>query len=523
MNKQPITDNYDFEYLIHSGANYVDKTGYLHQLVTGKSTCFFLSRPRRFGKSLTISTLKQLFRGRRELFTGLTIDAMGYDWRAYPVVHLNMAEMDATSAMPFTEGIRIQLAKNATALGIELLTTTHPGYLFEDLLRKAAASTPTGKVVLLIDEYDAPLVNNIDQPHLEEIRAILENFYSQIKSLNEILRFTFMTGVTRFSKVSVFSKLNHMVDLSMDLDYATMLGYTQEELDLYFGERMEELAKKRGIGVEALKQKIKVWYNGYRFHPLASTLYNPVSIGRFLTQNEFENWWFETGSPSFLMKQLRKKPINYFDLLHKPVGRELINSFDPARIEARSLLFQTGYLTIASAENEDDTGWWYTLGFPNKEVELSLSTYLAAELGAGDTSESLYAARTLARMIRRGDTAGIFETLHAHLAAIPYDALALNEGNFKSLLFLLFRMAGVIVSAEHYTNKGRVDLVIEAPEHYYIFEYKYNQSAAEAMAQIHHKGYYEQFLNQGKQIHLVALNYDPKQRNIGSDRFEELL
>lgn len=524
MRKEITTSDYDFKELIEGNQFYADKSDFLHKLVTTHRGCFFLSRPRRFGKSLMLSTLKYIFEGKRNLFAGLKIDQLAYDWKVYPVIHLNIAKMSYSSKEEFVYELSATLYAIAQSMKLTLPIKGSPGFLFGALLDEAAAQSPMGKVVLLIDEYDAPLVNTIGKPHYESLRDTLYNFYGHIKSSNSNLRFTMITGVTRFTKVSIFSALNHMEDISMNLEYATMFGYTQVELEEYFGDRMEELAQKRGIDVEALKQKIKVWYNGYRFHPLAPTLYNPVSIGQFLNQNEFENWWFDTASPTFLIKELRKKPTNYFDMLHKPVGREVLNTFDASRIDSRSLLFQSGYLTIVDAINEeDDTGWWFTLGFPNKEVELSLNTYLAAELGTGDTSDSLYAARTLARLIRRGDTEGIFETIHAHFAAIPYDALALDEGNFKSLLFFLFRMAGVIVSAEHYTNKGRVDMVIEAADHYYIFEYKYNQSSAEAMAQIHRKGYYEQFRGQGKQLHLVALNYDPIARNIAEDWLEEVL
>ncbi|MGL5893133.1 MAG: AAA family ATPase, partial [Bacteroidales bacterium] len=210
--KPAITDTYDFKYLIESGANYVDKTEYLHKLVSSISNTYFLSRPRRFGKSLAVSTLKYIFQGRRDLFAGLKIDSMNYDWVEYPVVNLNMSELNHTSAELFTNELNDSLYKIADSLNIALARNISSGLLFRDILHNAASQSPTGKVVLLIDEYDAPLVNNIDAPHLEDIRAILENFYIQIKAANSVLRFTFMTGVTRFSKVSVFSKLNHMID-----------------------------------------------------------------------------------------------------------------------------------------------------------------------------------------------------------------------------------------------------------------------------------------------------------------------
>ncbi|MGL5894558.1 MAG: AAA family ATPase, partial [Bacteroidales bacterium] len=398
------TSNYDFAYLIENDMMYVDKTDYLYQLAESKNNCFFLSRPRRFGKSLAVSTLKYIFQGRRDLFAGLKIDSMNYDWVEYPVVNLNMSELKHDSKDSFSRSLLKSLKQVALDLDVVIDTDDEFGDIFRDILHNAASQSPTGKVVLLIDEYDAPLVNNIDAPHLEDIRAILENFYIQIKAANSVLRFTFMTGVTRFSKVSVFSKLNHMIDISMDIDYATMFGFTQAELESHFGDRIAQLAEQEGVEVGEMLHMIKRWYNGYCFHRLSDTVYNPVSVGRFMNHGEFNNWWFETGSPSFLIKQLRKKPISYFDLLHEPVSEDFVGSFDPANIDARSLLFQTGYLTIASAERELGFGWVYILKFPNLEVETSLTRYLMAELGGSDIDKPIHTVRPLVRALRQGDS-----------------------------------------------------------------------------------------------------------------------
>jgi len=512
-----LTDNYDFKYLIDSGANYVDKTDSLHKLISSPSNTFFLSRPRRFGKSLTVSTLSYIFTGRRELFAGLKIDAMDYDWREYPVVNLNMSKMNYSTSEDFINELKDSLFDIADTLSVTVSKEAKPGLIFNEILTKAAAQSPTGKVVLLIDEYDAPLVNNIDAPHLEEIRAILENFYIQIKAANSVLRFTFMTGVTRFSKVSVFSKLNHMIDISMDIDYATMLGFTQSELEVHFGERVAQIAQEEGMEYDSMLSKIKLWYNGYRFHHKSGTVYNPVSVGRFMNHGEFKNWWFETGSPGFLIKQLRKKPISYFDLLHEPVSEDFIGSFDPANIDARSLLFQTGYLTIDTAESEVGFGLLYTMRFPNLEVETSLTRHLMAELGSSDIDKPIHTVRPLVRALRNGDSEALYEILYAHFASIPYDAPVLNEGNFKALVYFIFRMAGVNIGAEQITNWGRADLVIELPSRIYIIELKYNRTADEAMDQINQRRYFEKYQSQGKEIHLLAMNFSSEDRNISKD------
>ncbi|MGL4519403.1 MAG: AAA family ATPase [Phocaeicola sp.] len=516
--KPAITDTYDFKYLIERGANYVDKTEYLQRLVTSISNTFFLSRPRRFGKSLTVSTLKYIFQGRRDLFAGLKIDSMDYDWQEYPVVDLNMSRMNHSSAELFNKALINQLKNNADALSVTFPDTTDCGVIFEHILTKAAALSPTGKVVLLIDEYDAPLVNNIDAPHLEEIRAILENFYIQIKAANAILRFTFMTGVTRFSKVSVFSKLNHMIDISMSQYYATMFGFTQSELEAHFGERMVQLAKNEEVEYCEMVSLVRRWYNGYRFHYLADTVYNPVSVGRFMEDGEFENWWFETGSPTFVIKQLQKQNVNYFDLLHEPISKEMLNHFDPAHLEARSLMYQTGYLTIAKGKKSGaGRSVRLFLDFPNLEVEQSYSTYLLALLSNKSYTETLHYADLLSEAVESGDLPEVVRVLKSHLAAIPYDGRIQSEGVFKSMIYLLLRMAGLMVTVEKYSNLGRMDTIIETQNEVYIFEYKYGKSAAEAMKQIEDMRYAEQFVAKGKQICLVAMNYDLTIHNIGDD------
>ncbi|MGL4520253.1 MAG: AAA family ATPase, partial [Phocaeicola sp.] len=461
--------------------------------------------------------LSYIFQGRRDLFAGLKIDSMDYDWMEYPVVNLNMSKMNYSSPEDFTNELKDSLFDIADSLSITVSKEAKPGLIFNDILTKAAAQSPTGKVVLLIDEYDAPLVNNIDAPHLEEIRAILENFYIQIKAANSVLRFTFMTGVTRFSKVSVFSKLNHMVDISMDKAYATMLGFTQTELETHFGERVAQLAQEEDMEYDSMLSKIKLWYNGYRFHHKGETVYNPVSVGRFMNQGEFKNWWFETGSPSFLIQQLRKKPISYFDLLHEPVSEDFVGSFDPAKIDARSLLFQTGYLTIDTAESEGSWGLFYTLKFPNIEVEVSMTRYLMAELGSSNIDKPFETIRPLVKALRNGDSEALYEILYSHFASIPYDAPVLNEGNFKALIYFLFRMAGMNTGMEQVTNWGRADLVVELSNRIYIFELKYNRSADEAMDQINQRRYFEKYQSQGKEIHLLALNFSTEERNISKN------
>ena len=292
---QPITtSNYTFEDTIRGNYLYVDKTDFFHQLVNEEKGFYFLSRPRRFGKSLSVSILKNIFKGNKELFKGLKIYDMPYEWKSYPVINLNISQAPCESAEILNEGLCNLLNKSAEENGLKLSEQKHSGLLFGELLDK---TSKLGKVVILIDEYDKPLVENIYATHIEDIRQVLENFYINIKASDEHLRFVFMTGVTKFSKVSIFSKLNNLEDITMDGKYATMYGYTQEEVELYFGDRIDALAVKNNVERIEYREKIQNWYNGFRFHKDSVTVYNPVSLGMFLNRGgEFINFWFSTGS-----------------------------------------------------------------------------------------------------------------------------------------------------------------------------------------------------------------------------------
>lgn len=276
MRQSITTSNYTFENVITGGDLYVDKTDFFHKMITVNKGVFFLSRPRRFGKSLSVSILKNIFKGNKELFKGLKIYDMPYDWKSYPVINLNISQADCSSSASLNVCLCLAIQENAKELNIELSESDNSAYLFRELILKGKE---LGKLVILIDEYDKPLVENIYTPHIEEIRQVLENFYINIKASDEHLRFVFMTGVTKFSKVSVFSKLNNLEDITMDARFATMYGYTQEEVEHYLGDRIDELADKNKKDRQEYRETIRKWYNGFRFYPNAITVYNPVSNG----------------------------------------------------------------------------------------------------------------------------------------------------------------------------------------------------------------------------------------------------
>ncbi len=417
MQKPITTSGYTFENIIEKNLFYVDKTDYFHKLVTDESGIFFLSRPRRFGKSLSVSILKNIFKGNKDLFKGLKIYDMPYDWKAYPVINLNISKAPCESAELLNKGLCMQLHDSAKDLGIELSTESAAALLFAELIGKAKEY---GKLVILIDEYDKPLIENIYAPHIEEVRQVLENFYINIKASDEHLRFVFMTGVTRFSKVSVFSKLNNLRDITMNEYYATMYGYTQEEVEQYLSGTIDELAGNNKLDRQEYREIIKQWYNGFRFHENAKTVYNPVSIGMFINEGgRFTNFWFSTGSPSFVFEVLKKQNIDFFETIRQPVDSVTLDSFDVTNMLAAPFLLQTGYLTIDHVEIWMHQPLYY-LNFPNLEIETAFEKHLIsslAERNLGDVSSEII---RMQRAIHTNDTSGLHRLLFNHIAAIPY-------------------------------------------------------------------------------------------------------
>ena len=371
---------YTFEKLIRGNYLYVDKTEYIWKLVRPASGIYFMSRPRRFGKSLTVSTLKAVFQGRKDLFKGLAIYDKEYDWKEYPVIHLDMANCDARTPLALRKYLARVLLESASSHRVSV--DIHEDELaasFESLVR-AVANTKDSPVVILLDEYDKPILNALATPEAAACRDVLKGFYSTIKKCESLEQFVFVTGVTKFSHVSLFSDLNNLADITMHADYATMFGYTQEEFEKYFAERLDDAVGRLGISREQLLTEIKAWYDGYRFHAKSATVYNPVSLAQcFINGCEFSNYWFSTGTPSFLLEVIRKTNFNFERALNEPVLGFAFNAFEIDRIDPLTLLLQTGYLTIKSSFVELGTTLYY-LDFPNREVKEALMTPLIQRL-----------------------------------------------------------------------------------------------------------------------------------------------
>ena len=368
------TDIYTFSRLREDGFTYVDKTEALYAMASGEAGAqFFIARPRRFGKSLAVSTLKSLFLGQRELFKGLAIESK-WDWsKKWPVLHLDMGSMQARSVDEFREILSDQLSDRARELGVDGLSGSSPAILFKRLIDALAAKSPDGRMVLLIDEYDKPLLGHLMKPDVTEFRDELKAFYSLIKTLESKQRFTFITGVSKFSKVSIFSDLNNLKDWTMLPQAATLFGYTHDEVLKYFPGRIHELAETNGLTDEGAFAKIVEWYDGYKFEENAKPVINPVSLGCCFEAGKFNDYWSATAVPTFLINILKEHPLDFSTI---DIGEDVLNAYEPDNPKIVTLLYQTGYLTIKGFRQMGGIRK-YSLGFPNFEVQNSFVTKLA--------------------------------------------------------------------------------------------------------------------------------------------------
>ncbi|MBI4600926.1 MAG: ATP-binding protein [Planctomycetes bacterium] len=499
-----------FSDIIEGGFLYVDETAWVHEIVSIPKGAFFISRPRRFGKSLLLSTFKAVFLGKRDLFQGLAIEKLPYDWRKHPVIHLDLSPKEISRASDLREFLSNEVGRIAGENGLKLETTAYDERFLE-LIRKVHEAS--GKVVVLVDEYDKPILGNIENADLiKEIQRILKAFYSVLKAADPYLRFVFLTGVSKFSKVSVFSDLNNLKDLSMDPEHAALLGYTEEELDAFFGEAIEALSVKEGRTLDATLEKIRGWYNGYRFSEAPVAVYNPVSVMSLLESGRFRNYWFETGTPSFLINLLKTGQVALAELPTMELSERAFAAYEVERLDALPLLYQTGYLTIA---NHDPGTRTYRLDYPNEEVRTSFSECLVesfSSLGQGQVESHLLRLR---RALEAGDVARVMESLKVFFANIPYDIQLSNERYYQTIFYVVFLLLGHRVSAEERTAAGRIDAVVETGRQVFVFELKLHGTAEEALSQIHEKEYHEKYLGSGQEVTLVGAAFDPKTRNIG--------
>ena len=521
INMKRIDTSYSvFEDLILSNNLYVDKTSYLYRLITQGYRYYFLSRPRRFGKSLTLSTLDAIFKGKRELFRGLYIDSTDYDWKEHPVIHIDFSKCARSTSEEIKKWINNQIMGIATLYNIELKEEDGFDSNLDILINKCSSK---GKVVILIDEYDSLLNNNINNENIEGIREVLRGFYSVIKASSANIRFCFITGVTKFSKMSIFSSMNNLVDISMSDEYSTMLGYTQEELEENFSEYIDKAVKEENIKREEYLEKVKRWYDGYKFSANGESVYNPVSVGLFFSNGgiEFSNYWISTGGMTYLLTEIAKRVKFDVSLSNcVKISKDRLCSTDIIQMlrtniskeNFLALLYQSGYLTIKEATLVSGS-YLLTLGYPNEEIENGLNEILLpAYVGSAANS---FDNLVIKSYFDNGDVESAMATLSSIFASIPYYELVFDrESAWHSGFVCMMNIVGADIIPESATNKGRIDCVLRCPGDIYIIEFKFNQSAEKAIEQIREKKYYEPYMKEKKTIHLLGINFSTEEKNI---------
>jgi len=500
----------DFEKLRSGGYVYIDKTKLLYDLVS-RGSYFFLSRPRRFGKSLFLSTLKAFFEGKKELFEGLAIASKeDVGWKKHPVLHLdlNTEKYDCAEALEnvLNENLVLwesQYGRNPAEISF--------GRRFMGVIRRAYEKTDH-QVVILVDEYDKPMLQAIGNVPLQEAyRATLKGFYGALKSMDAYIKFAFLTGVTKFGKVSVFSDLNHLNDISMDARYYDICGITETELHSVFDKEIASLGAANSISTDECKALLKERYDGYHFEETVPGVYNPYSVLLTFDKNKFGSYWFETGTPSYLVYLLQKYDYNLEEMSHVEVDEDVLNSTDAESTNPIPVIYQSGYLTIKGYNKRFNK---YTLGFPNEEVAEGFTKYLMPFYIYPKDRQSAFSIDKFVMDVEAGNTEQFVKRLRSLFADTPYELIRDLENHYQNVLWILYKLMGFYTQAEYHTSQGRIDLVVKTQKFCYVMEFKLDGTAEEALAQISDKGYVLPFELEGQEVVRIGINFDKETRNI---------
>ncbi len=501
-----------FEHIIQQNRLYVDKTEYVYRMTHGDSKYCFLGRPRRFGKSLLVSTLQSYFEGRKDLFKGLAIENLEKEWTEYPVLHFSMAMGKHMDKEQLEEYLLYIIRGNEERFGIEN-SSSAPNVRLAELIKTVYRQT--GKpVVVLIDEYDAPMLDVAhEDEQLDALRNTMRNFYSPLKDCDPYLRFVFLTGITKFSQLSIFSELNNITNISMDDDYAGICGITEEELLTQMSEDVEELARKRKMGKEEVVEKLKEYYDGYHFSAFSPDVFNPFSLLNCLSTGKFGTYWFTSGTPTYLINMMRKFKVSPASLGKMNAKSSAFDAPTENMTALTPLLYQSGYLTIKDYDELTDL---YTLDLPNKEIKVGLFECLLPNYLEGMFTQN--GEVTIAQMsvlIRQDDMDGALQLLQTFLGTVPYCNVTNHEGHYQQMLFIVFSLlTEYVVDVEVHTPNGRVDIVLQTAKHLYLIELKLNKSAEAAMEQINLKNYRQRFALCGLPVTKVGINFDSSKGNI---------
>ena len=518
MQKQLPIGVQSFEKLIKGDKLYVDKTALIYKM-TQEYNYVFLSRPRRFGKSLLTSTLEAYFQGRKELFQGLAVEQLEQKWTKYPVFHLdlnvNKYEMPE-SLVEVLDNFLVSLEKKYGTDSSEKSLAMR----FSGLVQRAAEQEGH-PVVILIDEYDKPMLNAIGNPQLQEaFRSELKAFYSVLKSQDRYIRFAFLTGVTKFGKISVFSDLNHLFDISMSEQFSALCGFTEQEIHDCFSDGVAALAQKNNITVDEAYVRLRENYDGYHFSRFQTEgVYNPFSLLSTFKNLAFDDYWFETGTPTYLVKLLQQYNYQLDDLTHEQVTGDVLNSIDPASQNPIPVIYQSGYLTISGYDEEFEL---YSLDFPNREVERGFTRFLIPYYTPVNENQGPALVAQLTRDIRGGKVETFMQRLQAIFADTDYRIVGKRELYFHNAVSLIFKMLSFNVQTERPANGGRMDMIVTTQNYIYIFEFKIDKSADEAIKQIKEKGYHLPFAVDARPTVLIGVNFSSEKRTIEEWKVEEL-
>ena len=516
------TDNPGIANLILNDGVYVDKTDVLLELVRNPlSSQFFLSRPRRFGKSLMIDTLREIFNGNRELFKGTFIGKSDYAWPVYPVIHLDLSKVVASTPDVLETKLNAIMKDKSGDFGISFDKEAPSGMNFERLIQNLAAKSDRGQIVVLIDEYDAPVNGFVGEPErMMAFRDVMHQFFLVLKANVGKIRFLMATGVTRFTKISLFSCLNNPTDLSMDARAARLCGYTPEEIETNFHEHIQAFADAKGVSYEAMFGELLAWYDSYRFSPESEIrVCNPVSLGKALVNKVLMNYWETTGLASVAVREIRESKEIISDWNGKKIVRTKLDCSGDPRVPLATLLYQTGYLTIGGVSESGKI----LLRVPNREVLDSVNIGTISNW-LGDASDDAIADMDDARevLISKGMDFVLEKSLFACFARIPHEWKLDSEAEAKRFFQLYCHFLGAKIKGEHESHLGRADAVLELPNGVYLFEFKYAKTSAEALAQIRDRGYADAYRDDPRPVWLVGCNYNPSTRNLDDPKVEKL-
>lgn len=499
----------NFESLIKDGYYYVDKTRMVYKLIT-EGRYYFLSRPRRFGKSLLISTIQAFFEGKRDLFEGLAIDRLADDWTPHPILHIDLNTQKYDRPESLENLLNGQLAEweklygsNPAEIGLAMR--------FDGIIKRAHEKTGQ-RVVILVDEYDKPMLQAIGNEELQHAyRETLKPFYGALKSRDGDIRFAMLTGVTKFGKVSVFSDLNNLNDISMWDKYYDVCGISEVELERDFKEDIEALAKAQGMAYGDCMARLKHMYDGYHFDAGTPGVYNPFSLLNTFAKLKFGYYWFETGTPTYLVKLLQLHNYDLNEMANEQTSEDVLNSIDAASTNPIPVIYQSGYLTIKDYDPEFEL---YTLGFPNEEVEKGFVRYLMPFYTTVNQSKTAFEISRFVKDVERGDYDAFLSRLRSFYADIPYEMQRDLEVHYQNVLFIVFRLTGFHVAVEYHTSNGRVDLVLKTKEYIYVMEFKLDGTAEEAIRQIDEKGYAAPFKADGQKVIKLGINFSRETKTI---------